>query len=267
MRERVGVARRHQEPGLAVGADDLGQRAARGGDQRHAARHRLDRREREALVERRHDRDLGLGVELDDALGGDARHEPHRVVEAEPLDERGDLALVLGLADEHELGVVALGAHLGQRLEQRHEALHRHVGAGGGHEPTGHAGDLGHRAEDLRVDADGHDVQAVVARRPSARTMSRLLDSDTVTTRGIARATFICMPRKPYQRRSVKRRHALVACVEVEVAVDGDRVVQRREDRPAVVHHPEQAGAEALVVVDEVEVGAARASAAGGRAG
>ena len=49
------------------------------------------------------------------------------------------------------------------------------------------------------------------------------------------------MPRNPYQRRSVKRRHALVACVEVEVAVDGDRVVQGGQQRPAVVHHAEQA--------------------------
>ena len=44
---------------------------------------------------------------------------------------------------------------------------------------------------------------------------------------------------------------------ELEVAVDGDRVVQRVDERPAVAHEPEQAGAEALVVVDEVELGAA----------
>ena len=41
---------------------------------------------------------------------------------------------------------------------------------------------------------------------------------------------------------------------ERELAVDGDRVVQRGEQRPAVVDHPEDAVAEALVVVDEVEV-------------
>ena len=76
------------------------------------------------------------------------------------------------------------------------------------------------------------------------------------------------MSRNPYQRRSVKRRHGAVACGEVEVAVDGDRVVQGREHRPAVlVHHPEQPGAEALVVVDEVEVGAAVLRGAGGPAG
>ena len=44
-------------------------------------------------------------------------------------------------------------------------------------------------------------------------TMSRLLDSDTVTSRGIWRATRICILRNPYQRFSVKRRYALVACV------------------------------------------------------
>ena len=44
-------------------------------------------------------------------------------------------------------------------------------------------------------------------------TMSRLLDCDTVTSRGICRATRICMLRNPYQRPSTKRRYALVACV------------------------------------------------------
>ena len=67
--ERRRVAGRDEQAGLVVAADDLGDGAAGGGDERHAARHRLDRRQREALVERRHARDLGLGVELDDALG------------------------------------------------------------------------------------------------------------------------------------------------------------------------------------------------------
>ena len=185
------------------------------------------------------------------------RHEPHRVLESEPLDERGDRALVLGLADAHELGVVAFGAHLGECLEQRCEALHGHVGARGGHEPTRDARDLGHRREDLGVDADGHDVQAV-ERDAHLREMSRLLEfSDTVTYAGIARATFICMSRNPYHRRSVKRRYAFLACA-------------RSRSRSTVIgwcsvstigqpslHHPEQAGAEALVVVHDVEVGAA----------
>ena len=44
---------------------------------------------------------------------------------------------------------------------------------------------------------------------------------------------------------------------EGQLAVDGDRVVERLEDRPAVLHHPLDAVAEALVVVDEVELVAA----------
>ncbi len=41
---------------------------------------------------------------------------------------------------------------------------------------------------------------------------------------------------------------------EVEVAVDRDRVVQRVDERPAVADEPEQTAAEALVVVDEIEL-------------
>ena len=59
--------------GLAVGAGDLGQGAARGGDQADAGGHGLDRGQREALVQAGHDGQLGLGVELDDALVGHAR--------------------------------------------------------------------------------------------------------------------------------------------------------------------------------------------------
>ena len=81
-RERVGIAGRHERPLSPSVPDDLGQRAAGGGDERHAARHRLDRRQREALVQRRDDRDLGFGVQLDDALGGHARHELDRVLRA-----------------------------------------------------------------------------------------------------------------------------------------------------------------------------------------
>ena len=45
---------------------------------------------------------------------------------------------------------------------------------------------------------------------------------------------------------------------QVEVAVDGDRVVEGREHRPAVaLDHLDEAAAEALVVVHEVEVGPA----------
>ncbi len=44
---------------------------------------------------------------------------------------------------------------------------------------------------------------------------------------------------------------------DVEITVDRDRVVQGVHERPAVAHEPEQPPAEALVVVDEVELVAA----------
>ena len=75
----------HQR-GVVVGADDLGQGAAGGGDERDAARHGLDGRQREALVERGHDGQLGLGVQLDDALLGHAGDERDDVAQAELVD-------------------------------------------------------------------------------------------------------------------------------------------------------------------------------------
>ena len=85
-------------------AHDLGQGAAGGGHEGDAAGHGLDGRQREALVERGDDRDLGLGVELDDAVVVDAAHELHRVLEAEALDGGGDDAALAGPADDHQLG-------------------------------------------------------------------------------------------------------------------------------------------------------------------
>ena len=57
-RERVRVARRHEQPGLAVG-DDLGRPADRRRDDRPPARHRLEHDERQALRPRRERDDVG----------------------------------------------------------------------------------------------------------------------------------------------------------------------------------------------------------------
>ena len=80
--QRLAVARGHEHGGVAVGADDLGDGPAGGGHERHAAGHGLDGGEREALVERRHDGQLGLGVELDDPLLLDAGDELDVLLEA-----------------------------------------------------------------------------------------------------------------------------------------------------------------------------------------
>ena len=70
--ERAGVAGRALQHRVAVGAGHLGQRASVGGDERRAGAHRLDGGQAEALVEARHDGQLGLGVQLDDPLVGHA---------------------------------------------------------------------------------------------------------------------------------------------------------------------------------------------------
>ena len=98
--QRLGVAGPARQHGVAVGAGDLGQRAAVGGDERRAGGHRLDGRQAEPLVQARHDGQLGLGVELDDALVGDAGHEVD-VVGCSPSDVDQVHALAgLRLADD-----------------------------------------------------------------------------------------------------------------------------------------------------------------------
>ena len=71
----------------------------------------------------------------------------------------------LRLADDRQRDV-ALGAQLGDRLEQVGQPLQGDVGRRGGDQPTGHAGDVRPRAEQLGVDADRDQPHAVVGRRP-----------------------------------------------------------------------------------------------------
>ena len=91
--------------------------------------HRLDRRQAEPLVEAGHDGQLGLGVQLDDALVGHAATRTSTcALQAELLDQVDATCRRLGLADDGERDV-ALGAQLGHRLEQVGEALEGDVGA------------------------------------------------------------------------------------------------------------------------------------------
>src|SRR3546814_4989628 len=102
--------------GVAVLADHRGDRSAGGAHERGAAGHGLDGGQREALVERRHDGHLGLGVELDDAALGHVGDELDVVFEAELLDGCVARAAGLALADDDEVDVVALRAQLGYGL-------------------------------------------------------------------------------------------------------------------------------------------------------
>src|SRR5581483_10160606 len=64
VRERLGVARGHEQAGSAI-VDELGESAGGGGDHGSAARHRLGSGEAEPLVERRRDQHLRAVVQPD----------------------------------------------------------------------------------------------------------------------------------------------------------------------------------------------------------
>ena len=83
-------------------------------------------------------------------------------------------------------------------------------------------------------------------------------DCDTVRMAGSRRATRTCMPQEAEPPPGGEALPGVGGVVEGQLAVDGDRVVQRGEQRPPVLDHAEHARAEALVVVDEVEVAPAR---------
>src|SRR4051812_26937308 len=103
-RQRLGVTGRARQDGVAVASGDLREGPAVGGHEGGARDHRFDRREAEPLVEAGHDRQLGLGVELDDPLVGDTGDEVDVGEEAERADEVHALA-VARLADDRQRDV------------------------------------------------------------------------------------------------------------------------------------------------------------------
>ncbi len=157
--ERIGVAGGALQHGVSVTAGDLGEGAAIGRHERRTRGHRLDRRQAEPLVQARHDRQLGLGVELDDALVGHPGHERDRVAEAVRVDEVHALA-GLGPADDRQRHVT-FGAQLGDGLDEVPETLEGDVGRCRRDQAAGDPGDVGQRPEQLGVDADGHEPHAV----------------------------------------------------------------------------------------------------------
>ncbi len=89
---------------------------------------------------------------------------------------------------------------------------------------------------------------------PICAVMSRLDEVDTVTRRGSWRRHALLHAEElvPALERDPAIR--ILGVRQVKVAVNGDRVVQRGQQRPAVLDHAEQPRPEALVVMDDVEV-------------
>ena len=87
--------------------------------------------------------------------------------------------------------------------------------------------------------------------------MSLREDCDTVTTAGQGAGHPDLHAQEPEPAVGGEALPRVRRVREGQLAVDGDRVVQGRQQRPPVLDHAEHAGAEALVVVDHVEVAAA----------
>ena len=87
----------------------------------------------------------------------------------------------------------------------------------------------------------------------NSRTRSRAELSETVMTRGRRCATRVCMRAKPYQRVLREPLPAGAGVLPLEAPVDRDGVMDGGQDRQPVPLHAQQAVAQALVVVDDVE--------------
>ena len=160
--DRLGVERVEQHRGVA---DDLGQRAcARRGD-RAAARHRLERRQPEALVEAREDERRRPAVERDQLARRDA---------AEGLDALRQRDGIVPDPREHETQLRPLAAQERERLEQPRVVLVRPRARGVEEERLALDRRVGREA--LVVDAE---VDRVDARRDRARAARRPAPSPT----------------------------------------------------------------------------------------
>jgi hypothetical protein len=121
--------------------------------------------------------------------------------------------------------------------------------------------DVGHRPEQVGVDAHRHESHAVEG-TPMSAWMSLIEFSLTTTMRGSDwRPALHLHERVPAALRVPLE--AVGGVLHLELAVDGDRVVEGDDDRDHLLDL-QHAVAEALVVVDEVEL--ADALASGGRA-
>ena len=106
--------------GVAAG---LGQRRRAGGDDRHAAQHRLDEHEPEALVERRMHERVGAAHQRVEAGVGQVAGQPHGLAAGGGADARGLGAAVD--ARQHEPVLEPLHAQQCKRLDEAQQVLLR----------------------------------------------------------------------------------------------------------------------------------------------
>ena len=169
--QSVRVVGRHRNGGFAARPDHFGQRPTGGGNERSAARHRLNGGDREPFVQRGDHHHLSFVVELHDAVIRNAGFERHDIVEIEPRQQLGEDRPLALLADDRDLDRM-LGANFGQSLKERSEAFQRNVGRGRGHDAMRRPGDVSEWPETFVVNANGNHME--------------LLDADTHLRHNVA---------------------------------------------------------------------------------
>ncbi len=146
-------------------ARDLRERGGVRARDRHPARHRLEHRQPEALVERGEHERVGERPQALEQLAADPAGEAHAVLEAEAPGLLAQLLLVRGrVTGEHEHRAQLAGQR-GERLDQPRQVLVRALGGERQqHRPVGQAEPFADRAGVERGDASaqpealGHDV-------------------------------------------------------------------------------------------------------------
>ncbi len=259
--QRARVPRGHRQARLPVAPRDLGYGAAGRGEQGRARRHGLGGRQGEALVQRRHARDLRRAHQVDEFRVGDALDEVDGAGEVVPLHRLGDGPLRGPLADDDEVRAGLLSAHLGERLDQMDQALQRHVRAGRRDDPARHDRHRGIRREQVRVGADVDHVDPVLAHTEVVDDLLAGRAGDGEHGGEPAGDALL------HAREGVPAAHRqaplpAVRGVQLQLPVDGDGVVDRGHEGRA--HVSQQPVPERLVVVDDVELAAAGPQMAAG---
>ena len=144
-------------------------------------------------------------------------------------------------------------AEFGDGLQEGHQTLHGDVTRGRDHDPPRCRRDVVPRAEDGVIHADRHDGHALGTHQHLRGDVPPGRVGDRHHRRQGARHAQL------HAQKAVPAtgRHALPGIRgvgQIQLAVHGDRMVQGGQQVPAVVDHAQHPGAQALVVVDHVEV-------------
>jgi hypothetical protein len=181
-------------------------------------------------------------------------HEPDGVSDAEPVDELLRRSAGLGPGDEVQLDL-ALGAQLGDGLQKRRDPLHRGVGAGHRDDPAGHPRRV--VRPERRVDAEGDDLDPTRLDAEVGRDVARRARRDGEDARhragDLALHAQEPVPAAEREATTPGRRGG-----EVDPPVEGDGVVDGRDQRYPGALEGKHPVAQCLVVVHDVEVSSSR---------